>query len=178
MNINISNLDSTIEYWASIDGYLNYQISWWGRVVNTKTGRILKAGRSSNSYLSVVLCKEGKMKSHSVHVLVAREWVPNPDNKRCVDHIDGDRHNNNHENLRYATRSENSRNMKKHSDGSSIYKGVSLDKKSGKWRAQIYKPGSSQHLGYFTSEREAAEAYNTSASELHKEYAKLNIIID
>ena len=80
MNVNISNLDSTIEHWASIDGYLNYQISWWGRVVNTKTGRILKAGRSSNSYLSVVLCKGGKMKSHSVHVLVAREWVPNPDN--------------------------------------------------------------------------------------------------
>ena len=112
MNINIQNLDSTIEHWASIDGYLNYQVSWWGRVVNTKTGRILKAGRSSNSYLTVILCKEGKRTAYSVHVLVAREWVPNPDNKRCVDHADGDRFNNHHENLRYATQSENCRNRK------------------------------------------------------------------
>ncbi len=175
MNVNISNLDSNIEQWASIDGYLNYQVSWWGRVVNTKTGRILKAGRSSPGYLTVALCREGKQKSYSVHVLVAREWVPNPDNKRCVDHADGDRFNNHHENLRYATRSENNRNSQKHKDGSSVYKGVSFEKKTGKWRAQIYTPGHNQHLGSFASEREAAEVYNAAARELHKEYAKLNI---
>ena len=112
MNVNISNLDTNFERWASIDGYLNYQVSWFGRVVNTKTGIILKARRSSGGYLTVVLCREGKPKSYSVHVLVAREWVPNPDGKRCVDHIDNDKSNNHHENLRYATHTENGRNRK------------------------------------------------------------------
>jgi hypothetical protein len=174
MNINIQNLDSTIEHWASIDGYLNYQVSWWGRVVNTKTGRILKAGRSSNSYLTVILCKEGKRTAYSVHVLVAREWVPNPDNKRCVDHADGDRFNNHHENLRYATQSENCRNRKKQVDSSSAYKGVCFDKKSRKWIAQIYMPGKHIHLGTFGIEREAGEAYNATALEHFGEFAKLN----
>ena len=113
MNVNISNLDTTIEHWASIDGYLNYQVSWFGRVVNTKTGRILKPGTSGPGYLYVILNKNGKPKIHYIHKLVAREWVPNPSEKRCVDHIDGSRTNNHWENLRYATHSENSRNRKK-----------------------------------------------------------------
>ena len=178
MNVNISNLDSTIEHWASIDGYLNYQISWWGRVVNTKTGRILKAGRSSNSYLTVVLCKEGKMKSYSVHVLVAREWAPNPDNKRCVDHADGDTFNNHHENLRYATQSENCRNRKNQTNTSSVYKGVCWHKKAKKWVAHIQINGKLQHLGLFASEREAGEAYNKAAMEHFGVFAKLNIFED
>ena len=87
MNVNTSNLDSNIENWASIDGYLNYQVSWWGRVVNTKTGRILKPGMNGNGYLKVGLSKGGQLKTHKIHKLVAKEWVPNPENKSCVDHI-------------------------------------------------------------------------------------------
>ena len=112
MEITTGNLATNREQWASIDGYLNYEISWWGRVRNATTGRILKAGRSGSGYLTVALYREGKMKSHSVHVLVAREWVSNPDGKRCVDHMDNDRHNNNWVNLRYATQAENNRNTK------------------------------------------------------------------
>ena len=112
MNVNTSNLEKNIEQWASIDGYLNYQVSWFGRVVNTTTGRLLK-GSMTNGYLRVGLCKNGKHKLLSVHSLVAREWVSNPENKQCVDHIDGDRTNNNYENLRYATSAEISMNRKK-----------------------------------------------------------------
>ena len=178
MNVNTSNLDSNIENWASIDGYLNYQVSWWGRVVNTKTGRILKAGRGSDSYLKVVLCREGTRKTHCVHKLVAREWVPNPDNKRCVDHIDGDRSNNHHENLRCATHMENMRNRAKHKNGLSAYKGISFHRNSGKWQARILLNGVNKSLGYFKIEREAAEAYNTAAVEFYKEFARVNIFED
>ena len=178
MNVNISNLDSTIEHWASIDGYLNYQVSWWGRVLNTKTGRILKPGTCTGGYLVVCLSKGGQLKSHKIHKHVAREWVPNPEGKGCVDHRDGDRTNNHHENLRATTQSENSRNKKKRSDGLSVYKGVSWHKQMKKWYARISINHNETHLGCFASEREAAESYNAAALEFYEKFAKLNTFID
>ncbi len=130
--MNTNELPTNSEQWASIDGYRNYQVSWWGRVRNAKTGRILKSSVSSSTHLTLGLSKMGKAKSFSVHVLVAREWVENPDNKRCVDHIDGNKANNHHENLRWASHSENNRNQKKHKEGSSVYKGVSFHRPSKK----------------------------------------------
>ena len=174
MNINIANLDTTLEHWASIDGYLNYQVSWWGRVTNTKTGRILKPGTSTPGYLIVILSKNGKVKIHYIHKLVAREWVPNPEGKRCVDHRDGDRTNNHFENLRYATHSENNRNAKNRTDGTSVYKGVNYQTQAKKWKAQIGFNRQRIYLGIFPSEREAAEAYNTAATEHFGIFAKLN----
>ena len=178
MNINISNLDTTLEHWASIDGYLNYQVSWFGRVLNTKTGRILKPGTSIHGYRYVILSKNGKPKIHYVHQLVAREWVPNPEEKRCVDHRDGDRTNNHFENLRYATDLENQWNKRRRKDGSSLYKGVSWDKRSGKWVVRIKTGGVNKNLGLFANEREAGMAYNIGAVKYFKQYAKLNVFED
>jgi hypothetical protein len=178
MEVNTNELPKNSEEWASIDGYKNYQVSWWGRVRNAKTGRILKSNLSGNTYLTVGLSKMGKAKSFSVHVLVAREWVKNPDSKRCVDHIDGNRTNNHHDNLRWATHSENSRNQKIQSNTSSVYKGVSFYKPTQKWTAR-FKPNEKQkHLGYFATEREAAEAYNAAAIEHYGDYAKINLFSD
>ena len=178
MTIDTSELPKNSEQWASICGYRNYQVSWWGRVRNAKTGRILKSNLSSNTYLTLKLSKMGKAQSFSVHALVAREWVENPDNKRCVDHIDGNKTNNHYENLRWATHSENGRNRKIQTNTSSVYKGVSYYKPTGKWKAAIKISGKDKYLGYFTSEREAAEAYNTSALEHYKKLAKPNIFED
>ena len=174
MNVNISNLDSTIEHWASIDGYLNYQVSWWGRVLNTKTGRILKPQVAGNGYAVVYLSKKGKVKNHTIHQLVAREWVSNPEGKRCVDHIDGSRTNNHRENLRYATTSENGMNAKNRTDGSSVYKGVSYHGHTKKWMSQIGLNRKNIYLGIYSSEREAAEVYNAAAIEHYGDFAKLN----
>ena len=116
-----------------------------------------------------------KMKLHTIHQLVAREWVLNPNGKRCVDHIDGDRANNHHENLRWETHSENSMNQKKTNKATrSSYKGVSFHKQSKKWLVHIGINGKAKHLGLYTNEREAAEAYNAAAVEHYKEFAKLN----
>ena len=175
MDIATQNLDTNFEKWASIDGYLNYQVSWWGRVLNTKTGRILKPQTSTPGYLQVGLYKNGKGKIYYIHQLVAREWVRNPENKRCVDHADGCKTNNHHENLRYATFSENSRNQTKTSKPtSSIYKGVNYHKRADMWEARIRTPGKRIHLGYFTSEREAAKVYNAAAVLHHTNFAKIN----
>ncbi len=120
----------------------------------------------------------GKAKTFSTHVLVACEWIENPDNKRCVDHIDGNKLNNHHENLRWATHSENSRNTRSRTNSSSVYKGVSIYKPLQKWTARIKLDAKQTHLGYFETEGEAAEAYNAAALEHFKEYAKLNEFSD
>ena len=103
MEVNKSELPKNSEQWAAIDGYKNYQVSWWGRVRNSKTARILKSRVCPNGYVYVNLSKKGKVKTHTIHQLVAQEWVSNPDEKRCVDHIDGCKTSNHYENLRWAT---------------------------------------------------------------------------
>jgi hypothetical protein len=54
--------------------------------------------------------------------------------------------------------------MTKTREGTSQYKGVYWDKNAGKWRAQITRDGIREHLGYFTSERKASQAYNAAAN--------------
>ena len=174
MEVNTNELPKNSEQWASINLYKTYQVSWWGRVRNAKTGRILKSSLSSSGYPKVELSKKGVSKTHNIHQLVAREWAPNPEGKKCVDHIDGSKTNNHYENLRWASHSENSRNQKIQTNTSSIYKGVSLNKQSKKWVAHITVNNKLQHLGVFTSEREAAKSYNAAALEHYKEFARLN----
>ena len=167
-------LPTNREIWKTISEYADYEVSNFGRVRNATTGRILKGSLSSSGYLTVSLSKNRKSKTHSIHQLVAREWVSNLEEKRCIDHIDGNTVNNHLDNLRWATHAENSRNLKKHSDGSSIYKCVSWDKKATKWRAQIIISKKVVNLGRFINERTAAESYNKAALGNFGEFAKLN----
>ena len=123
----------------------------------------------------VSLYKNGKATIHYIHQLVAREWVGNPEEKRCVDHVDGSRTNNHYENLRYATHSENGANVSKTNKArSSIYKGVYLHKHANKWMAYIQINRKLKGLGLFEDEREAAEVYNAAALVHYKEFARLN----
>lgn len=118
------------EIWKDIPGYEGlYQASTKGRirsVSHTRTyikhyedkdieathhfdGRILKQTYTSG-YLGVLLSEGTTRKDALVHRLVALTFVPNPDNKPQVDHIDGDRTNNRPENLRWVTSKENHAN--------------------------------------------------------------------
>ncbi len=164
------------EEWRSINSYINYQVSNVGRVRNSKTGRILKPKLGSNGYFTVGLSKNGGVKTHMIHQLVAREFLENPNGKPCIDHIDGNKTNNSLENLRLCSYSQNNRNRNKRENASSIYKGVCWDRSLGKWKAQIQINSRRESLGLFTNEKEAAQAYDEKAKELFKEFAKLNII--
>ena len=111
------------------------------------------------------------------HYLMHREIMKIKKNE-MIDHKDRNGLNNQKNNLRIATRSQNGANRK--SCGSSNYLGVSknLDyRKNGekiRWRTQIQKNGIKIKLGSFKTEIEAAKAYDLKAKELHGEFANLN----
>ena len=90
-----------------ITGYENYSISEDGMVYNTKFNRKMKPNINSIGYLRVLLSSGGSTKQLFIHRLVADAFVPNPDNKPEVNHIDGNKENNNANNLEWVTRSEN-----------------------------------------------------------------------
>ena len=144
-----------LEVFRSIDGYESYAISSFGRVKNTKTGRILKAGNDKYGYLQINLYYNGVMKTHKIHRLVCCIFIDNPDNKECVDHKNNDRTNNDISNLRFATANENQQNRKLSSNNTSKVKGVSFHKRAKKWRAQIKIDGISIYIGLFDNLEDA-----------------------
>ena len=93
-----------------IKGYENYTISETGDVWNTKFNKFLKSSISNNGYLYVGLHKNGKQKNLLIHRLLGLQFIPNPENKPEIDHIDRNPSNNSLTNLRWATRSEQCEN--------------------------------------------------------------------
>ena len=167
-------MEANREYFRAISEFTSYEVSNVGRVRRSETGKVMKLTESAYGYLVLNLYKDGKPTQKKVHKLVAEAFSTNPENKRTVDHIDSDRKNNCIANLRFATHSENSRNMKKHADSLSVYKGVSFYKQCNRWVARIKFTGKQKYLGSFTSDKEAAAAYNAAAIEYFGDYAKLN----
>jgi len=109
------------EIWIDIENFSDYyQVSNHGRVrskdrecfngfgVFIKKSRILKQSLKGAGYSGVGLWKDGEYYQFQIHRLVAKAFIDNPFNKPTVNHIDGDKLNNNVSNLEWATRSENS----------------------------------------------------------------------
>lgn len=98
-----------LEQWKEIIEASNYEVSNLGRVRNKTTKKILKGRLSKSGYLqvSVKLNETQKFSNRYIHRLVAVYWIANPENKREVNHIDGDKENNAIENLEWVTSSEN-----------------------------------------------------------------------
>lgn len=112
------------EIWRPIKGYEGlYEVSNLGRIKsvdrtvvykNGRTyiykGQILLISKCTKGYFRVELSKDNKRKYKYGHRLVAEAFIPNPDNKPCVDHINTDRSDNRVENLRWVTYTENNLN--------------------------------------------------------------------
>lgn len=109
-----------MEIWKDVIGYEGlYQVSNLGRVRSLdrydslkrlKKGTILKPLSSRNGYDMVCLWKDGNSKRVLIHRIVAKAFIPNIDDKPCIDHIDTNRRNNNITNLKWCTFKENTNN--------------------------------------------------------------------
>ena len=142
------------EIYVNISNFPNYQISNFGNCKNVSTGRILKPGIRSG-YLFVNLFNDGDIGKKSIHKMVANAFILNPENKRCVNHIDHNRTNNNVSNLRYATDSENCQNCSMTPRNTSGAIGVCFNPKNNKWKSTIKVNGRQKHLGYFVLKEDA-----------------------
>ena len=96
------------EEWRDISGFDGYQVSNFGQVrsFKYKTPRIMKLGLAKG-YPRVDLSRDNKKTHMSIHRLVATAFIPNPESKPQVNHIDGNPKNNCVEKLEWCTSSEN-----------------------------------------------------------------------
>ncbi len=97
-----------------IEGFDKYYISKTGQILDvdynkTKKAKLLKQQTTLDGYKFVQLSKNGKIYNKKIHRLVAEAFIPNPYNKPEINHKDGNKHNNNAENLEWVNRSENMR---------------------------------------------------------------------
>ena len=91
----------------SIPGFDDrYWISQDGKVFNS-SGKELKTTRTTSGYATCCTCVNGKKSSFLMHRVLAELFIPNPENKPCVNHIDGDKSNFDLSNLEWVTHSEN-----------------------------------------------------------------------
>lgn len=105
------------EIWADVEGYEGlYEISNFGRVksfAKSRKGKILTPTFEKVGYSRVILSKDCIHQKYLIHRLVATAFVPNPENKEEVNHIDGNKLNNYFENLEWVTTSENQKHSLK-----------------------------------------------------------------
>ena len=100
------------EIWKDIEGYEGiYQVSNKGRIKSFYgvKEKILVTRTKGHDYEKVLLSKNGVGKTFLIHRLVAKAFIPNPENKPEVNHIDGNKKNNCVENLEWMTCSENTK---------------------------------------------------------------------
>jgi hypothetical protein len=115
-------MENQIEIWKPVVGWEDmYLVSNFGKIRSldrrvggpTVYGRVIKGKLRKplnvKGYLSINLIdkKSGKSTRNGVHVFVAHAFIPNPQNKKCVNHIDGNKQNNNVKNLEWCTHQEN-----------------------------------------------------------------------
>lgn len=138
-----------MEEWRAVVDYEDcYEVSNLGNVrsldrlsesygdrICARAGRILKQNKHGR-YAMIDLCKDGVIKKTLVHRIVGMAFIPNPDNKPVIDHIDRDKQNNCVSNLRWATAEENQANrgmMKTNTSGHTFIRQI----KPELWKVHI-----------------------------------------
>ena len=143
--------------WKEYNGYM---ISDTGLVTNRFSTELQKTKRHKRGYVLAHIVENGEKKWTLVHRLVAMLFVPNPDHKPQVNHIDGDKTNNNVNNLEWVTNVENRQHAVEHN---LIARGDILSKKlthtDVKNIRNEYIPYSKEHNQY-----SLAKKYNVSQS--------------
>ena len=88
-----------MEIWKTAKGHPSYEVSTEGRVRKIATGKILVATDDSRGYPAMTIIDDDGPHTRTVHRMVAETFIPNPENKRTVNHKDGNKRNNHIANL-------------------------------------------------------------------------------
>ena len=135
------------EEWKSIKNWEDlYEVSNLGNIKNIKTNKLLKGDINNYGYHRVCLYHNNKKKRYFRHRLVAEHFIHNDDieNKKFVNHIDGDKSNNTVDNLEWVTQSENEKHAFK----------TGLKNKTNKPFAVRFDDG---HIEYFQNQDNLAK---------------------
>lgn len=95
------------EEWVKIKGFEEYEVSNYGTVKNTRTGRIIKTRSTNTGYKLIDLHNNCNVSTKYLHRLVAEAFIPNPNNWPQVNHKDENKENNHVDNLEWCTASYN-----------------------------------------------------------------------
>ena len=166
------------ELWKTIPDFPNYQVSDTG-LVKGKTGKVLKTFIQNGGYAVATLYNESKRSAKkTVHRLVAEAFVDNPSGLPIVNHIDGNKLNNEAPNLEWCDNSHNilharatglnpynkptsGMKLPARGDGPTTqYYGVCWDKSRSKWKVRIQYNGKVLTQKRFDNETDAAKYYD------------------
>ena len=115
-----------------------------------------------NGYLQIQINRKAYYAHRLAWFYVNREWPPHD-----VDHVNGCRTDNRIENLRCATRKQNTFNSSIRSNNTSGVKGVSWNKRKNKWEAYCAKDGKRRNIGLFDCIEEARKSVEKERMSLH-----------
>lgn len=162
------------EIWKKIEHFENYEISNKGNVRN-KNNYTLKQHKMNN-YMTIKLYDRNnkKMILKNIHRLVAEAFIPNPNNKRTINHKDGNKLNNNVNNLEWCTHKENTKHafetgLQKSWCGTKFGKEHPNYKFRGKWKTQknVYQYDKSNNfIKKYNSAEEVYRILNISSSHI------------
>ena len=141
-----------------IEGFENYIICTDGTVHNKKE-HIISRWKDNVGYLQVKLSKEGKWYYKRVHRLVAEAFIPNPHNLKQVNHIDGDKTNNEVSNLEWI----DNKNNTQHGYDNNLY-----HSKHRNIKIEVYDKITHQLINTYKSIRETANKLNINRKTLSR----------
>ena len=138
------------------------------RTFNTKYAGKVAGSTNAHGYIQIMLFGVNEL-AHRLAFIYMNGKSP-----EIIDHLDGDRSNNQFTNIRPASKSENNRNSLVGKNNKSGFKGVYWSKCANKWAAQIVIDKSKKYLGLFSCPEEAAKRYDKEAMLRFGEFAKTN----
>jgi len=163
------------EVWKSVGWFNDYQISNLGNVKSLKYNkeRILNPSINTKGYYQVVFTDKSRCKIYRVHRLVATYFIKNKHNYLQVNHIDGNKLNNNVSNLEWCSARQNMLhahrlNLRKYKNKTSKFRGVFRVLATKPWRSTIKIGGKTKYIGSYSTEEEANIAYKTFNKEATK----------